>query len=96
MARSILGLLIIGAIVALVGNILSNLMRVAELRSVKRQIRRYERAFCISIKAQRQTLKKLDEITKKVEDKTLYTFPDTELIVTDETKKDDLPKFGDE
>lgn len=41
MTRSILGLLIIGAIIALVGNILSNLMRVAELRAVKRQIRRY-------------------------------------------------------
>ena len=45
MATSIIVLLLIGAIVSGIGAILSNLARVSELREVKRELRRYERAF---------------------------------------------------
>lgn len=45
MATSIIVLLLIGAIVSGIGAILSNLARVSELREVKRELRKYERAF---------------------------------------------------
>lgn len=45
MTRSILGLLIIAGCIALVGDILANLARIEELRSLKRQLAKFERAF---------------------------------------------------
>ena len=89
MTRSILGLLIIAGCIALVGDILANLMRVSELRSIKRELRKYERAFesakC-SIKV----------ITKHIKSDREIPEPEANIHVVDETKKDDLPKFGDE
>ena len=85
MASSILGLLIIGASIALVGNILSNLMRVAELRSLKRELRRYERAF-----------RSVKVVTKYIKSDLEIPEPGVKIHVVDESKKDDLPKFGDE
>lgn len=82
MASSILGLLIIGASIALVGNILSNLMRISEIRSLKRELRRYEKAF--------RSVKKVTYYETKIPE------PGVKIHVVDETKKDDLPKFGDE
>lgn len=82
MTRSILGLLIIAGVFALVGDILANLMRVAEIRSIKRELARFERSF---LKDQRvRAIRKANR-----EDR-------VKLHVVDETKKDDLPKFGDE
>lgn len=85
MTSSILGLLIIGASIALVGNILSNLMRVAEIRSLKRELRRYERAF-----------RSVKVVTKYIKSDREIPEPGVKIHVVDETKKDDLPKFGDE
>lgn len=48
MANSIIVLLLIGAIVSGIGAILSNLARVSELREVKRELRKYERAFLVA------------------------------------------------
>lgn len=85
MTSSILGLLIIGASIALVGNILSNLMRVVELRSLKIELRRYERAF-----------RSVKVVTKYIKSDREIPEPGVKIHVVDETKKDDLPKFGDE
>lgn len=85
MTSSILGLLIIGASIALVGDILSNLMRVAEIRSLKRELRRYERAF-----------RSVKVVTKYIKSDREIPEPGVKIHVVDETKKDDLPKFGDE
>lgn len=85
MTSSILGLMIIGASIALVGNILSNLMRVAEIRSLKRELRRYERAF-----------RSVKVVTKYIKSDREIPEPGVKIHVVDETKKDDLPKFGDE
>lgn len=82
MASSILGLLIIGASIALVGDILANLMRVAEIRSIKRELRRFERSF--------RSIQKVTYYEKEI------PAPGVKLHVVDETKRDDLPKFGDE
>lgn len=82
MTRSILGLLIIAGVFALVGDILANLMRVAEIRSIKRELRRYEEAF--------RSVKKVTYYETKIPE------PGVKIHVVDETKKDDLPKFGDE
>ena len=82
MATSIIVLLLIGAIVSGVGAILSNLARVSELREVKRELQRYERAF--------KSVKKVtfhEQTNKPIE-------PTVTLRVVDE--KDGLPKFGDE
>ena len=89
MTRSILGLLIIAGSFALVGDILANLMRVAEIRALKRELRRYERAF-ESAKSSIKT------ITKYIESDRDIPAPGVKIHVVDETKKDDLPKFGDE
>ena len=48
MANSIIVLLLIGAIASGIGAILSNLARVSELREVKRELRKYERAFRVT------------------------------------------------
>jgi hypothetical protein len=89
MTRSILGLLIIAGSFALVGDILANLMRVAEIRSIKRELRRYERAF----ESAKSSIK---VITKYIESDREIPEPGVKIHVVDETKKDDLPKFGDE
>lgn len=84
MASSILGLLIIGASIALVGNILSNLMRVAEIRSLKRELRRYERAF-----------RSVKVVTKYIKSDREIPEPGVKIHVVDETGEQPL-KFGDE
>lgn len=89
MTRSILGLLIIAGVFALVGDILANLMRVAEIRSIKRELRRYERAF----ESAKSSIK---VITKYIKSDQEIPEPGVKIHVVDETKKDDLPKFGDE
>lgn len=89
MTRSILGLLIIAGVFALVGDILANLMRVAEIRSIKRELRRYERAFDSAKRS-------IKVITKYIKSDREIPEPGVKLHVVDETKKDDLPKFGDE
>jgi hypothetical protein len=89
MTRSILGLLIIAGVFALVGDILANLMRVAELRSIKRELRRYERAF----ESAKSSIK---VITKYIKSDREIPEPGVKIHVVDDTKKDDLPKFGDE
>ena len=85
MTSSILGLLIIGASIALVGNILSNLMRISEIRSLRRDLRRYEKAF-----------RSVKVVTKYIKSDREIPDPGVKIHVVDETKKDDLPKFGDE
>lgn len=89
MTRSILGLLIIAGSFALVGDILANLMRVAEIRSIKRELRRYERAF----ESAKSSIK---VITKYIKSDREIPEPGVKIHVVDETKRDDLPKFGDE
>ena len=89
MTRSVLGLLIIAGVFALVGDILANLMRVAEIRSIKRELRRYERAF----ESAKSSIK---VITKYIESDRDIPEPGVKIHVADETEKDDLPKFGDE
>lgn len=89
MTRSILGLLIIAGVFALVGDILANLMRVAEIRSIKRELRRYERAF----ESAKSSIK---VITKYIKSDREIPEPGVKINVVDEVKKDDLPKFGDE
>lgn len=89
MTRSILGLLIIAGCIALVGDILANLMRVSELRSIKRELRKYERAF-ESAKSSIKTITKYIKSDREIPE------PEAKIHVVDETKKDDLPKFGDE
>ena len=84
MTSSILGLLIIGASIALVGNILSNLMRVAEIRSLKRELRRYERAF-----------RSVKVVTKYIKSDREIPEPGVKIHVVDETGEQPL-KFGDE
>lgn len=89
MTRSILGLLIIAGVFALVGDILANLMRVAEIRSIKRELRRYERAF----ESAKSSIK---VITKYIKSDREIPEQGVKIHVVDETKTDDLPKFGDE
>lgn len=93
MGNSIIILLLIGAALAGVGAIFSNLMRVSELKELEKQLSKYERAFAVSIKAQRKTIEKINALSKKVEDKTLIEFPEMEIHVVGNL---DLPKFGDE
>jgi hypothetical protein len=89
MTRSILGLLIIAGVFALVGDILANLMRVAEIRSIKRELRRFVRAF----ESDKSSIK---VITKYIKSDREIPEPGVKIHVVDEAKKDDLPKFGDE
>ena len=86
MTRSILGLLIIAGCIALVGDILANLMRVSELRSIKRELRKYERAF----ESAKSSIKVIIKSDREIPE------PEAKIHVVDNTKKDDLPKFGDE
>lgn len=66
---------------SLIANVLSNLARIEEMRALKRELRRYEKAF---------------ESVKKVTFYEQIQEPEAKIHVVDETKKDDLPKFGDE
>ena len=67
---------------SLIANVLSNLARIEEMRALKRELRRYEKAF--------ESVKKVtfyEQIQEPLDNK-------VELIVKDET---DTPlKFGDE
>lgn len=70
---------------SLIANVLSNLARIEEMRALKRELRRYEKAFR-SVKVVIKYIKSDREIPE----------PGVKIHVVDETKKDDLPKFGDE
>lgn len=85
MEKSIIGLLLIGASIAAIASVLSNLMRISEIRSLKRELRRYERAF-----------RSVKVVTKYIKSDREIPEPGVKIHVVDETKKDDLPKFGDE
>ena len=89
MEKSIIGLLLIGASIAAIASVLSNLMRISEIRSLKRELRRYEKAF-ESAKSSIKVITKYIKSDREIPD------PGVKLHVVDETKKDDLPKFGDE
>ena len=89
MAKSIIGLLLIGAILAAIASVLSNLMRIAEIRSLRRELRRYEKAFDSAKKS-------VKVIEKYIQEERELPEPRIELLVRDESNKDDLPKFGDE
>lgn len=89
MEKSIIGLLLIGAIFAAIASVLSNLMRIAEIRSLRRELRRYERAFDSAKRS-------VKVIEKYIKDERELPEPRIELLVNDDTKSDDLPKFGDE
>ncbi|MEE3334028.1 MAG: hypothetical protein VZR54_07110 [Ruminococcus sp.] len=85
MIKSVFFLLVIGAVFALVGDIFSNLIRIDELRSIKRDLAKYERAFAkIDVMIIRETVPEEKETGS------------VELVVKDETVKDDRLKFGDE
>lgn len=88
MGNSILLLLILGAFASGAGAILSNTLRVCELREIKKQLDRYEKAFAESIKAQTLIIRNQKQALQKLE-------PEERLFVVDE-EKSDLPKFGDE
>lgn len=82
MANSIFLLIVIAAGILSAWSILVNIRRIEELQSLKRSLNRFEKAFY-----------NFNEwaIRKDKEDHLV------ELIVKDETKKDDQPlKFGDE
>lgn len=85
MEKSIIGLLLIGASIAAIASVLSNLMRISEIRSLKRELRRYEKAF-----------RSVKVVTKYIKSDREIPEPGVKIHVVDETKKDDLPKFGDE
>ena len=88
MARSIVILLLIGASIAAIASVLSNLMRISEIRSLKRELRRYEKAF----DSAKSSIKVIE---KYIKDERELPDPLVTLVVKDETKSDDLPKFGD-
>lgn len=85
MEKSIIGLLLIGASIAAIASVLSNLMRISEIRSLRRELRRYEKAF-----------RSVKVVTKYIKSDREIPEPGVKIHVVDETKKDDLPKFGDE
>ena len=82
MAISIFIIMLLICSFSLIANVLSNLARIEEMRALKRELRRYEKAF--------ESVKKVtfyEQIQEPLENK-------VELIVKDET---DTPlKFGDE
>lgn len=88
MAKSIVILLIIGAAFALVADLFSNMIRISEIRSLKRELRRYEKAF----ESAKSSVKVIE---KYIKDERELPDPLVTLVVKDETKSDDLPKFGD-
>ena len=89
MAKSIVILLIIGAAFALVADLFSNMIRISEIRSLRRDLRRYEKAFEYA-KRSAKVIEKYIKDDRELQD------PLVTLVVKDETKSDDLPKFGDE
>ena len=89
MEKSIIGLLLIGASIAAIASVLSNLMRISEIRSLRRELRRYEKAF----DSAKSSIKVIE---KYIKDERELPDPIVTLVVKDETKSDDLPKFGDE
>ena len=82
MMISILVLVLLAFSFSLVVNVLSNLARIEEMRELKRELRKYEKAFSSATRS----MKKMNS-RKENEDPVL-------LVVKEET--DDLPKFGDE
>lgn len=89
MAKSIVILLIIGAAFALIADLFSNMIRISEIRSLRRELLRYEKAF-ESAKSSVKVIEKYIQNERELPD------PLVTLVVKDETKSDDLPKFGDE
>lgn len=83
MTKSIMFLLLIVAICSLICSVLANLIRAAELRKLQSELRRYERAF-----------RSVKVVTKYIEKE--RPAPEAEIKVVNDTKRDDLPKFGDE
>ena len=82
MMISILVLVLLAFSFSLVVNVLSNLARIEEMRELKRELRKYEKAFVSATRS----MKKMNS-RKENDDPVL-------LVVKEET--DDLPKFGDE
>lgn len=82
MMISILVLMLLAFSFSLVVNVLSNLARIEEMRELKRELRRYEKAFASATRSMRKMNSR-----KENEDPVL-------LIVKEEIN--DLPKFGDE
>ena len=80
MTKSIIGLLLLAAIGSLVASVLSNLMRVHEIREIRKQIRRYEEAF--------------ERARSSVKIKYITKYKEPEIKVTDENEEP--LKFGDE
>ena len=88
MAKSIVILLIIGAAFAIIADLFSNMIRILEIRSLRRELRRYEKAF----ESAKSSVKVIE---KYIKDERELPDPLVTLVVKDETKSDDLPKFGD-
>lgn len=80
MTKSIIGLLLLAAIGSLVASVLSNLIRVNEIRELRKQIRRYEEAF--------------ERARSSVKIKYITKYKEPEIKVTDENEEP--LKFGDE
>ena len=80
MTKSIIGLLLLAAIGSLVASVLSNLMRVQEIRELRKQIRRYEEAF--------------ERARSSVKIKYITKYKEPEIKVTDENEEP--LTFGDE
>ena len=80
MTKSIIGLLLLAAIGSLVASVLSNLMRVQEIRELRKQIRRYEEAF--------------ERARSSIKIKYITKYKEPEIKVTDENEEP--LKFGDE
>ena len=76
MVKSIIILLLLGAIAAGICSVIANLIRAEEIRELRKELRRFDKAF-------------RDLAPTKKEE------PVVTLVVKDETKSDDLPKFGD-
>lgn len=94
MTMSIIYLLLLGVAAAGMGAIFSNLMRVSEMRELEKQLQKYEKAFALSIRANRKTLEEMKSLTKKIEERNFEPFPEARIEVIDDAF--DLPKFGDE
>lgn len=80
MTKSIIGLLLLAAIGSLVASVLSNLIRIQEIRELRKQIRRYEEAF--------------ERARSSVKIKYITKYKEPEIKVTDENEEP--LKFGDE
>ena len=82
MGKSIVLLLLLAAIGSLVASVLSNLMRISEIRELKRELQRYEEAF-----------RSVKMVTKYIKEENERPKPEAKIKVVD---REDLPKFGDE